>query len=563
TPTEIQPRSGPIESHQKVKLNSEGSRRDFEESLSEEISSIEQALIIHNNKIKQKLIEANALLSIEQQGLISVKTYDIQNILRLLELIPSIKPDNPRKDHTASEIKDLLLERKDISFRLNELKNQSWRSFTYLSMGVMLQGLIVIFLYIGTFAAGRQFLRLNRRRRQAKQFPNEIGLRTSAQELLEGLRFQSTTTTSAEAQVSLGKLGGSLGQERSLEARELSLPGLTAAFGDFLGKVAQVYNGKVVICLDELDKIEEIDDLDGLLRAVKGVLGHKNTHFLLTVSEDALARYSTRRRMERGMLESSFEIIAFLDRVRSDQSRDILKSMGLLSGTDCDDSHRAGLFWISAAAIPREIKRSAVSLRQHGFNLSAASPKRIWRRLFREKLADLKLWGTRLQVPDELGFTFLRLIKDIEARFEHEALPSPDRMRSIADRCFAFEGELLERITGEDKDVGSEADTDRINAMIRASLELRLELLSLSIIEGQNTLDDDLEEAFLEFFDALPANVLFARDLIDRVAGCCNGEMSELPSLKVEPCSDPQAEPEEDGHPGTEPQLDSTHETVA
>ena len=102
---------------------------------------------------------------------------------------------------------------------------------------------------------------------------------------------------------------------KSLTTRSLSLPGLTEKYAAFLQRVCEVYSDGVVICFDELDKIENPKELDLLLRGVKGILGRNNTHFLFTVSDDAIARFATRRSKEQGILESTFEDIILLERI--------------------------------------------------------------------------------------------------------------------------------------------------------------------------------------------------------------------------------------------------------
>lgn len=441
------------------------------------------------------------------------------------------------------ELQSLIDTREGLINVYEGLKSQQNISVTTANIKLIIQGLLLLTLYISAVFLIRGALRLNNRRKQAKQYPLEIGLRAAAQEMLEILRFQSTTRTSASAKLSLAKLGGSVGRERSLEARDLSLPGLTAAFGSFLEQVAEVYSGKVVICLDELDKIEKIEDLDSLLRAVKGVLGHRNTHFLLTVSEDALARYSTRRRMERGMLESSFESMTLLGRLNSGNARHILVQMGVLSGTDDFDKTRASLFWMSAAAIPREIKRSAVSLRQSKIDLSATTPEKIWLFLFQDKVDDLILWGTRLDISERLAFSFLGMMKEVEASVETARPPTLRRAGVISDVCLAFERQMLELSESTSEDAADAERVEILNGMIRAALEVRAELLSLAIAQGRLAPDAPLNDALIEFFEALPANALYARSLLNRIIVDRSAALPELQSVVLPISQEPSEDP--------------------
>ena len=157
--------------------------------------------------------------------------------------------------------------------------------------------------------------------------PREAGLRSLALELSERLSYQSTRSVSAQAGLSLSKLTSGLRLTKSLSDRPLTLPGVAAQFTTFLVRVASVHNCRVVICLDELDKIEDPAELEKLLRGIKGILGHPKTHFILTVSEDALARFTMQRKSDRGIVESAFENIVRLDHVDLDTVRHMLDIM--------------------------------------------------------------------------------------------------------------------------------------------------------------------------------------------------------------------------------------------
>ena len=392
-----------------------------------------------------------------------------------------------------------------------------------ISFNLIIQFALVIGLYFFLFLAGWQIIRIRSLRKVAKKYPLENGLRAAAHDLLETLQFQSKTTTSAEAKLGISKFTGSLGHQRSLEARPLSLPGLTAEFGHFLEQVSEVYNGKVVICLDELDKIEDLDDLSSLLRSVKGVLGHKNTHFLLTVSEDALARYSTRRRMERGMLESSFESIVFLDRVTPETAMNILKAMGILAGEDPEDAKRAFVVWVSAAGIPREIKRGAVSVRQLRVSLSETPALDIWLWLMRDKLEDLGLWGKRLHLPEDKVFGFFTLLQRVEALLaDTPALESPV-LRQVWASCRMYEDSVLELLQNPDAEMPGD-QAERFYALVRACLEIRLEIFSFQALSQFDPANVDAIKQMLGIFDAIPANVLFARELLDKIEEAVTGQ---------------------------------------
>jgi hypothetical protein len=82
-------------------------------------------------------------------------------------------------------------------------------------------------------------------------------------------------------------------RDRGLEARFCS---------EFLQEVAEVFAEKVIIRVDELDKIT-VTQLFELLKGIKGILGQENTHFMLTISEDAISLFNERWSRERSLVE--------------------------------------------------------------------------------------------------------------------------------------------------------------------------------------------------------------------------------------------------------------------
>src|SRR5262249_27527465 len=124
--------------------------------------------------------------------------------------------------------------------------------------------------YVGflvVFLAGRK---LRDRMRLQRKYPSETGLYQLARETLEHLKFQTTVTSSQDASVSIWKLASKFARTKQLETRPVSMPGLTADCNTFIDNVAEVFGGKCVICLDELDKIIDPKQLEELLTGVKG-----------------------------------------------------------------------------------------------------------------------------------------------------------------------------------------------------------------------------------------------------------------------------------------------------
>src|SRR5262249_27434658 len=164
--------------------------------------------------------------------------------------------------------------------------------------------LTAILIFIAVLAGCLYTYKLILRYRLLLHHKAALGLYARCQEFIELVKYQSTIGTSSEVSVTPKYFSGKVTRSKQLADRPLSLPGLTDTCSEFLQEVAEVFSGKVVICIDELDKITEIAQLFELLKGIKGILGQDNTHFILTVSEDAMTFFNERLSRERSLIES-------------------------------------------------------------------------------------------------------------------------------------------------------------------------------------------------------------------------------------------------------------------
>ena len=239
----------------------------------------------------------------------------------------------------------------------------------------------------------------------------KVGLRSLALEFSERLQYQSTRSVSARTGITFLKFASALNVGRSLSDRPLSVPRLTDQLSQFLAHIAEAYGQPVVICLDELDKIAKPDDLNNLLRGIKGVLGRPKTHFILTVSEDALTKFATRHWADREMVESAFEDILFLNCVNLDTSRQIV---GLMHHQEpfkgSTPPLSMDLMWLFGGGIPREIKRSTRMCLETNQPPAAPTtkPYLIWKTLFGARLKDIGRWTLRSGHDPGLTYEFIQ-----------------------------------------------------------------------------------------------------------------------------------------------------------
>ncbi len=292
---------------------------------------------------------------------------------RMTELEQNLKnvktqiQDAPADSLLSEGDHDRLLKLKDLYFDYQTELFHNDSKYSYLSLIIKNSNSIALFIsFIGFliifqlfyFKPIRKFLYV-----QGK-YPKESGLYSLTLNKLEGLIYQIKVSSSQEIGATLAQFSPKFSKGKEMESRPLSLPGLTADFNDYIDCVAQINNDKVVICIDELDKITDPIQLNELLKGIKGIIGHDKTHFILTVSEDALAKFSARLGSQRDLIESSFEEIYFLNRINLSLAEEIIKAAIPKSENEYSKYFRENcmLVWIFGNGIPREIKRSLVVL---------------------------------------------------------------------------------------------------------------------------------------------------------------------------------------------------------
>src|SRR5262249_32873380 len=214
-------------------------------------------------------------------------------------------------------------------------------------------------LFIVIVAAILYMCRLILRYRVLYRHKSELGLQSRCQAFIEMVKYQSTIGTSSELSVAPKYFSGKITRSKQLADRPLSLPGLTATCSEFLQEVAEVFSGKVVICIDEVDKDTETAQIFELLKGIKGILGQDNTHFILTVSEDAMTFFNERLSRERSLIESSFEEIVYLDRLSCGLARNVIcQSLGMMYVEEEPFLRNSLMLWLFAAGNSPEIKRN-------------------------------------------------------------------------------------------------------------------------------------------------------------------------------------------------------------
>jgi hypothetical protein len=352
---------------------------------------------------------------------------------------------------------------------------------------------------------------------------NAWGLYTLTKTKLEGLVYQVKLSSGQEAGFSIPHLTSKISRGKQMEERPLSLPGLSADFNDYATLVAEVFGGRLVVCIDELDKIDNMDNLNSLLKGIKGIMGHEGSHFILTVSEDALARFSTRLRSQRDLIESSFEEIYFLSRVDLRLARGIInqlyhKEPAIVPGQRYTAYERnTMLVWIFGNGIPREIKRNLIVLNREGRSPCDAAAEDVWRTLMLNLLDNMHSWAL-LNADNEVdAYNFLRCLEKTRSRLPtHQydfrtALAWFDDFISVCSAYYTLSYLRYRQLDLEEIELPVAADS-KVSVFERGIFEVSLAAISLLTV-CSNTTNEKIDELVTEIqkiFELVPYSPLFA-----------------------------------------------------
>ena len=109
-----------------------------------------------------------------------------------------------------------------------------------------------------------------------------------------------------------------------LTERAVSHADLATGFKSFATRYAELTGCELIIAIDELDKMSDSSDLLAAVNGMKDLFRGSGTHFLVSVSEDALASFALRGVPIRDAFDSSFDEVVSVTRFTVSDSRNLL-----------------------------------------------------------------------------------------------------------------------------------------------------------------------------------------------------------------------------------------------
>jgi Cdc6-like AAA superfamily ATPase len=179
-----------------------------------------------------------------------------------------------------------------------------------------LAAVAVVLLSFGT-ASYYGSIRLQRQRDK-----NPVAL---ARAELERLAWSAKTQTSSKNSFAFKAFSVEDSNMTELVEREVSHLQQVDAFQKFAVLYRRVSNRKIIVAIDELDKIATPDEAIDVVNGMKDLMHSDGIHFLVSVSEDALARFALRGIPLRDAFDSTFDTITEVDRFSVEEAQELLE----------------------------------------------------------------------------------------------------------------------------------------------------------------------------------------------------------------------------------------------
>jgi hypothetical protein len=197
------------------------------------------------------------------------------------------------------------------------------------------------------------------RRPDRKRAPGSPSIEAVARDRINEIEYQQSISGewSGAIKVPAG-LDSTLKRSSGFVRQPKNLPEIVDSLRQFLRMIATAHGGdpdsRLIIGIDELDKIENEGRAQQFLNDIKSIFGVSGWHFLVSVSEDAMASFERRGLPFRDAFDSAFDEIVSIDYLTFQECSDLLSRRT----TEIPVPFK-GLTFCLSGGLPRDLIRAA------------------------------------------------------------------------------------------------------------------------------------------------------------------------------------------------------------
>jgi hypothetical protein len=189
-----------------------------------------------------------------------------------------------------------------------------WREYPTLFKVAL--GILVFFLWPG------------KHKWRSLKWNTEPELVLQARRILYRLQIDRTITRGSTAGLSAPfGISAGLNAGSSLKHIPWSLPELVHSIRGFIEATAaeiRQSDGKILICIDEIDRIGSIEKAERFISEIKAIFGIENCYFLVSVAEDVGSIFGRRALASKSVFETAFDEVILIEPLTLEESRDLL-----------------------------------------------------------------------------------------------------------------------------------------------------------------------------------------------------------------------------------------------
>jgi hypothetical protein len=429
---------------------------------------------------------------------------------------PNFLEEDTRRVPTQQEYENRASAKKEAEDNLARIQKQSW---PWLNGTDASQPTVLLFAAIIFLGCGALFARILFERRHTLP-PLESGLLIYSERLSRKLDYELTTKGEWAAEITpLKWLKLSNSKSNEEKVRPLTLPELTADYIEFVSNVLRVFEGKLLICIDELDKVTDLDQVRFILREIKGALYVKGTFYMLSISNDALRSFEGRLGDQRDIFESTFDDVFAVRSLDLESSVSILSNRLKSLGTHRKEwrFNEGSLIVIAvfsagnARDLIRGFRECAISV-----GTSEKHPSETWALLFERRAESILDRVVAVKGIDESRSKMIGLVEEvIDGHFVDAIL----KFRSMREQLRVLVTPVI-----------SPDDKETLNRLTRYCTELEILLCAKQRVADQTVSESMMRDAsmIMKAYQLLP----FSHSDSEKILSAIDKGDGEMPNVR-------------------------------